>query len=305
MQIPKGFGLVICFLAASITNSIKAQNVNSFQQEMEAWKQKRIAALKAPNGWVNLTGLYWLNPGKNNFGSDASNEMVYKHPNMPKHAGYFVYENSRVYWVTADGVPVTINDSSITKALVFEEGKNEAPLLALGTLRWNIIQREDKIGVRLRDLASVAVKHFKGTERFKDDSAWRLNAHLETVSDNRLFITNVLGQTNAQPSPGKLVFTIGGKEYKLAAMEEGDQLFIIFGDATSGKTTYPAGRFLYAAKPGADGNTIIDFNKAFNPPCAFTKFATCPLPPKQNFLPIAITAGEKNYHTAAGHSLNK
>jgi uncharacterized protein (DUF1684 family) len=114
--------------------------------------------------------------------------------------------------------------------------------------------------------------------------------------ENKLLITNVLGQTNAQDSPGKLVFTIAGKEYQLDALVEGDQLFILFGDATSGKTTYPAGRFLYADLPDANGNSIIDFNKAFNPPCAFTIYATCPLPPKQNILPIAITAGEKDHH---------
>ena len=169
--------------------------------------------------------------------------------------------------------------------------------MALGSLRWNIIQREEKIGVRLRDLASVVLTSFNGTERFALDSNLKLLAHLEPAQQNKLLIANVLGQISPLASPGKLVFNIMGTTYTLDALEEGDELFILFGDATSGKETYPAGRFLYTNKPDANGNTIIDFNKAFNPPCAFTKFATCPLPPKQNILPIAIKAGEKNYHS--------
>lgn len=273
-----------------------AQSTKSFQQDINEWKQKRISALKNANGWLNLTGLYWLKPGKNNFGSDDSNELVYQHPEMPKNAGYFILENHQVNWVSAENVKTKIKDSLITSALLYEEGNYNAPLISLGSLRWNIIQRDDKIGIRLRDVNAAIVKSFKGCERYKDDSTWRLHARFEKKQENKLLITNVLGQTNAQASPGKLIFSIAGKEYQLDALVEGKELFILFGDATSGKGTYPAGRFLYADMPDEKGNTIIDFNKAFNPPCAFTIYATCPLPPKQNILPIAITAGEKDHH---------
>ncbi|MEI8073347.1 MAG: DUF1684 domain-containing protein [Bacteroidota bacterium] len=285
------FSILILIAANSI-----AQKSKSFQTDMNEWKQKRISALKAPNGWLNLTGLFWLKSGKNGFGSDASNELVYKHADMPKQAGYFILENHQVNWVTAENIKTTIKDSLVTKALLFEEDEQFAPLMGLGSLRWNIIQRDDKIGIRLRDLNAPVLKTFKGCERYKDDSSWRLTARFEKKAENTLLITNVLGQTNAQASPGKLIFSIAGKEYQLDALGEGDQLFILFGDATSGKGTYPAGRFLYTDLPDANGNTIIDFNKAFNPPCAFTIYATCPLPPKQNILPIAITAGEKDHH---------
>lgn len=141
------------------------------------------------------------------------------------------------------------------------------------------------------------VKTFTGIERYPTDINWNLPAKLEPSLGKTIEITNVLGQTAPQPSPGKLVFTIKGKTYKLAAIDEGgENLFIIFGDATSGNETYPAGRFVYVKKPDANGNTYIDFNKAFNPPCAFTDFATCPLPPIQNRLALAITAGEKTFH---------
>lgn len=292
--------LQVCVLSILLisSNIAIAQNQKNFREDMAEWKQERIAALTAPDGWLNLTGLYWLNPGKNRFGNDASNELVYQHRDMPKQAGYFVFENQQVNWVSNAGVQTKIKDSLIKKALLFESGRNAAVQMGLGNLRWSIIQREDKIGVRLRDLSAPILKKFKGCERFKDDSSWRLKAKFEASVTGRLLITNVLGQTNAQSSPGKLIFTIAGKEYQLDALNEEEQLFILFGDATSGKETYPAGRFLYANQPDADGNTIIDFNKAFNPPCAFTKYATCPLPPKQNILPIAITAGEKNYHVS-------
>ncbi len=285
------------FLILFFSFSLNAQNTSTYEKEMQTWQQKRIQALKDPNGWINLTGLFWLKPGKNSFGSAPTNDFVYQHKNMPSKAGYFLWENQQVYWVSNSGISIKINDSLITKALVFEEGKNQASLMALGSLRWNIIQREEKMGVRLRDLASAQLTSFKGTERFALDSNLKLIAHLEPVQQNKLLIANVLGQISPLASPGKLVFNIKGTTYTLDALEEGEELFILFGDATSGKETYPAGRFLYTNKPDANGNTILDFNKAFNPPCAFTKFATCPLPPKQNILPIAIKAGEKNYHS--------
>jgi len=285
------------FLVLFFSFSLNAQKASSYKKEMQVWQQKRIQALKDPSGWINLTGLFWLKPGKNSFGSAPINDFVYQHKNMPSKAGYFLLENQQVYWVSNSGINIKINDSVITKALVFEKGKDQAPLMALGSLRWNIIQREEKIGLRLRDLASPLLTSFKGTERFALDSNLRLLAHLEPAQQNKLLIANVLGQISPLASPGKLVFNIKGTTYTLDALEEGDELFILFGDATSGNETYPAGRFLYTNKPDANGNTILDFNKAFNPPCAFTKFATCPLPPKQNILPIAIKAGEKNYHS--------
>jgi uncharacterized protein (DUF1684 family) len=295
MQNRKSARLILLVVIILFSLHPSAQSTKSFQQDMNEWKQKRINALTNDNGWLNLTGLYWLKPGKNYFGSDASNDLIYQHPEMPKNAGYFILENHQVNWVSAKNIQTKIKDSLITTALLYEEGNRNAPLVALGKLRWNIIQRDDKIGIRLRDLNSPIVKKFKSCERCKDDSTWRLTARFEKKQENKLLITNVLGQTNEQASPGKLIFIIAGKEYQLDALVEGNELFILFGDATSGKGTYPAGRFLYVEMPDANGNTIIDFNKAYNPPCAFTIYATCPLPPKQNILPIAITAGEKDH----------
>lgn len=291
----KGYTLLmaLCIGAAVISQG-------NYQQEIDNWHKNRVASLLAPKGWVNLEGLFWLKPGINRFGSAADNDIVYENPSFPAHAGVFEWDGVFINWTTAAGNTVTINDSVISQGVIFEF-TNRAPMLALGTFRWNIIKRDEKIGVRFRNLASPALQAFKGIQRYPVKEEWRVKAHLEPASTGSVLITNVLGQTNAETSPGKLVFTLKGKTYALDAITEGDQLFILFGDATSGKETYPTGRFLYAALPDADGNTILDFNKAYNPPCAFSVYATCPLPPKQNILPVGITAGEKDYVSGKGH----
>lgn len=280
-----------------LQNITIAQTSPKYREEIQDWNKGRIDFLRSPAGWLNLEGLFWLHPGRNYFGSNSSNDLVYKHPSMPAVAGYFEWESGAVTWTSQPGVTITLQDSVVNSLKVFEEGK-PTPSLALQTLRWNVIKREDKMGIRLRDIASKAVQNFRSIDRYPTNISWRVTAKLEAPKQSNIFITNVLGQTNAQQTPGKLVFRIHGKTYRLDALLEEDQLFIIFADATNGKGTYPAGRFLYAALPDAEGNTALDFNKAYNPPCAFSPFATCPLPPPQNQLPFAIPAGEKNYHAA-------
>jgi hypothetical protein len=194
------------------------------------------------------------------------------------------------------GIAITVNGIKKSSAVIHHKDSTTLPVAAFGSLRWTIKKSEDKYGIRLRDLKSPAISAFKGIERFHADPAWKVVARLEKSGSGGISITNVLGQTSEHASPGKLVFNLIGKSYSLETMTEGDQLFIIFSDETSGTTTYPSGRYLYAAKPDRDGYTTLDFNKAINPPCAFTEFATCPLPPKQNILPISITAGEKYDH---------
>lgn len=286
----------ICILLQLLAGiKLSAQQNNNYTKELTQWYRQRTAALLAPNGWVNLAGLFWLEPGKNSFGSDSSNRIVFTDPRMPGNAGYFENENGVISWVTHAGVTVLDHDSLFRIGIIYADEKADR-LLTLGSFQWNIIKRENRYGVRFRDLASPALENFKEIERFPVDTQWCINAHLEKSTASDLLITNVLGQTSAVASAGKLVFTIHQQSYSLDVIPEGNQLFIVFGDATSGKETYAAGRFIDVALPDKNGNTVLDFNKAYNPPCAFTRFATCPLPPKQNILPIKITAGEKDYH---------
>ena len=286
----KTFILVISITTAT---NVFAQDKSGYQKEIDDWYAKRFADLKAENGWLNLVGLYWLDEGKNSFGSSKQNKIVFPEGTIEEEAGYFVRSGTTVTLIASQSAHIKVGNASVKEAVIFNDSAT-ARVVSSGDLRWTIIKRGDKIGIRLRNLKSAAASNFKGVPRFAVDTSWKIPATLRKANEGaNMLITNVLGQTSAQKSPGKLVFTFHGNTYSLEALEEGDELFIIFADSTSGVATYPSGRFVYAKKPGADGNTIIDFNKAYNPPCAFTDYATCPLPPKENDLPFAVTAGEK------------
>ena len=274
---------------------------NLYLEELKQWDGDRIAALKDPNGWLNLEGLFWFKKGVNSFGSAKENELVYDNTAFPKHLGDFIYEDGKVYWKDAATEKITIKDNA---GLVIANAETLNLLTAIEgkylsqwkDFVWVVIQREDKVGVRFRNLNAKTLLEFKGIERFAVDARWRIKAKVIPQNQNPLMIMNVLGQNTAQKHGGQLVFEIEGKTYRLDAIDEGGvRLFVTFADATSGKTTYGSGRFIELDKPDADGYTYIDFNKAYNPPCAFTEFATCPLPPPQNRLSIAIPAGEKKY----------
>jgi uncharacterized protein (DUF1684 family) len=292
------FSIVTILTLLSFTNF--AQN-NTYFAEVEQWHRIRIAELKQPNGWLNLEGLFWLKKGTNSFGSATTNDLVYDNPAFPKHLGDFIYEDGKVYWKDAGKEKITIKDnaglvvanSGILNLLTQTEGAYNSQWKDFA---WVVIQREDKVGLRFRNFKAKTLLEFKGIERFPVDARWRIKAKVIPQNQNPLMIMNVLGQNTAQKHGGQLVFEIEGKTYRLDAIDEGGvRLFVTFADATSGKTTYGSGRFIELDKPDADGYTYIDFNKAYNPPCAFTEFATCPLPPPQNRLNISIPAGEKKY----------
>lgn len=273
------------------------QNEKELKTQIKAWDENRITSLKSVNGWVNLAGLFWLVPGENKFGAAADNQIIFNDPRFPAHLGTFILNDKEVIWKTAPGNEVYNKQQQVDQIVHFDIKSNQGIQLVYQTFRWTIIKREDMIGVRFRDLDHPNLKTFHHIERYKPSLKWKINARLEQSLYASVSITNVLGQTYQMPSPGKIVFEVEGKKYKLDAVDEGgNELFILFGDDTNAEHTYESGRFLYIPKPDADGNTVIDFNKAINPPCAFSTFATCPLPPKQNVLPIAVTAGEKRVH---------
>lgn len=262
--------------------------------DYEQWHQKRLESLKAEDGWLNLAGLYWLNEGENTFGSDASNTLVFPEK-APKKLGILTLKDGKVAFKKQQGVDVQFINQENAPDFIFQEGK--AITLQYGSFRWFIIKRGPKYGVRLRDLDNPNVAHFKGVERFPVSESWKLTGTFEQPQTPRtIAITDVIGLVSQQPLVGHVVFTHNGKTHRLAATDGGDgKLFIVFKDTTAGHETYGAGRFLYLDKPNADNSVTVDFNKAINPPCAFTEYATCPLPPNENRLPIAITAGERNY----------
>ena len=300
---------LVSFTMVLSYSNVKGQKSTTpnYIESINEWHKLREAFLKSPKGWLNLEGLFWLHKGVNTFGVSKNNDCVYENPHpsdvfFPDHLGNFIFEGDSVMWESLDKYMVKVNNQDMplkSKVCIFNANglsSDMSWIMSGASFTWTIIKREDKIGVRFRNLKSDNVSSFKGIAHFPINEKFKIKAFLQPPIETYLMISNVLGQQVASKNAGKLQFTYQGKPYSLDVIYEGEeQLFITFGDATSGATTYGAGRFIYIGKPDAKGNTFIDFNQAFNPPCAFTKFATCLLPPPQNRLPFAITAGEKNY----------
>jgi uncharacterized protein (DUF1684 family) len=253
---------------------------SSYQDEIAKWRRDREAALQADGGWLTVAGLFWLHEGANSFGKDAGVDIVL--PDGPAHAGAFHLRNGQVS-VTMDGATRELHPDS-------------ADVARVGRLSLFAIQRGGKFGIRLKDPESEARREFRGIASFPANQAYRVTAKW-VAAPRKIPILNVLGQTEDSECPGYAVFRLNGQELKLYPILEepgAKELFFIFRDRTSAKETYGAGRFLYSALPH-NGQVVLDFNKAHNPPCAFTPYATCPLPPPENRLPVRIEAGEKKY----------
>ncbi len=291
------FTVTILFLIGCGGNK---KNDSAYVKEIKQWHKQRIENLKKENGWLNLAGLYWLKAGENRFGSGKDNDIIFP-PNAPSHIGVISLKDSSVFFEVIPGANVKRDGTKVDKEIELKNDTEEKPtVLEVDSLRWYIIKRGNKYGIRLRELNAPLLKNFKGIETFPIDSTWKINAEYEAYNPpKKITIPTIIGTVEEEKSPGALVFEKNGKKYKLDVIDEGDSFFIIFADETSGDDTYGAGRFIYTDKPDSNNIVLLDFNKAYNPPCAFTKYATCPLPPKQNYLHLKITAGEKKY--AEGH----
>lgn len=265
-------------------------------KEINAWSQRREENLKKPTGWLNLAGLYWLKEGENRFGSANDNDLVFPAGKADPHMGSLFLKDSIVSIKINTGVKILVNDEEKKEAVLKSDADEDTDILSYNSLRWNIIKRGERYGVRLRDLESEHVKNFAGIDNFPVKESWKIKAkYIPYNPPKRIEIPTVLGTIEEDEAPGYLSFTIEGKEYKLDPTKSGDEFFIIFADMTNGEDTYGAGRFLYSKGPDSTGYVTLDFNKAYNPPCAFSRYATCPLPPEQNRLHVRIEAGELAY----------
>lgn len=283
------------------TSTPATTGVNHDTESVDAWKERRLKSLKAEDGWLSLVGLHWLREGENRFGSLDSNDHVLP-STAPASAGTLTLANGVVTLTPA--APMTIDGRAVSgPTKLADDSVDEGPtIVQMGSMRFQVIKRGDRFALRVKDAQAPTRTGFTGLEYFPVDPKWRIEARFEPYDPpKQIPIADVTGMIQPSMSPGALVFTVDGQEHRLdPILEEGSpNLFIIFRDQTSVDATYPAGRYVYASPAGADGNVIIDFNKAYNPPCVFTEFATCPLPPPQNRLPFRIEAGEKKY--AAGH----
>lgn len=269
-----------------------------YDREILAWRAERLKKLTAEDGWTTLVGLFWLEPGDSSFGRAESNRIVMDYPGLPEQVGAFQVSGREVRFSTAPGTHVVHAGRPVQAIGPLDDDAADAPtVLSTGSVSFYLVERSDQLGIRVKDSSAETRVHFRGLEYFPIDPKWRLSAHLEPyVPVKKIPIINVLGLEETMDSPGALVFEANGKPCRLdAVVEPGERdWFVMFADQTNGRQTYGAGRFLYVVPP-TDGRTVIDFNKSYSPPCSFSAFATCPLPPQQNRLTFAVTAGELKY----------
>ena len=270
----------------------------SYVAEIEKWRAARETRLKADGGWLTVTGLFWLKDGANAVGSAKGSEVLLP-PSAPARAGVIEFAPGGTATLRPEpGVAIQSGGKPVTAPMPLRADTAEGgpDVLVLGPVSLQVIERGGRYGVRMKDNESAQRKAFAGLKWYPVSDAHRVTARwVPHASPQTIPIANVLGQVDALASPGYAVFSLGGQEVQLhPVLESPDakELFVIFKDATSGKDTYPAGRYLYTPRP-ENGALVLDFNKAYSPPCAFTAFATCPLPPPQNRLKVRIEAGEK------------
>jgi len=273
-----------------------------FQKTEQAWRDGRVKRLTSQNGWLTLVGLHWLQPGDNVFGSDPACALPLPVGKAPNRAGVLVLSSGVVRIKPVPDAGVMLDGKPVDERVLGDDTAEKTDVLTLGDLSFFVIKRGDRFGVRVKDSQSPVRTNFKGLDYFPADPKWRLRGTFVPYdAPKKVAIPTVLGTTDTMVAPGLVTFTIDGKKLTLEPVVEDPKdpsLWFIFKDGTSAKETYGAGRFLYADMP-KDGKVVVDFNQAYNPPCAFTPYATCPLPPKQNWLPIRVEAGEKAF--AGGH----
>lgn len=277
----------------------EAADSAAFARDQQLWREHRREQLLKPDGWASLVGLHPIDPGAHYFGSAADNGV--RLSLGPAHFGLLTLEKGRLRFVPERGLTLTLNDQPLKGAvnlladdypagptkIGFDEGK--------GAL--TVIKRGDRYFLRVRHADAPSLTGFKGIDYWPAQEAWKVSAKFVAhPAGQTLEVANIIGTIEATPNPGAVEFERDGQTYRIETLDQGgDELMLVFADRTSGHTSYSAGRFLDVARPNLQGKVVVDFNKAYNPPCAFTAFATCPLPPQGNRLDLEIAAGEKTY----------
>ena len=286
------FAIVLGFLI-----SARLQAQTDYVKAIEKWRSEQAADLKKETGWLTVAGLFWLKEGINTVGAGDDFDVRLTDNFKGKKFGEIELKNGVANLKVEEGVESQGDDKNITTNIqLISDEKGKPTQIRTGSQTFYLIKREDRFGIRLKDSQSKARLAFKGLHWFPIDESYKVTARFEAFPEPKeVMVPNVLGGKFKMKSPGTLKFALKGREHTLTPVEEDDgKLFIIFGDKSNLTETYKSGRFLYADKP-VNGQAVLDFNKAENPPCAFTPFATCPLPPPGNGLDVEVKAGEKRY----------
>jgi uncharacterized protein (DUF1684 family) len=268
-------------------------------QEVESWRRGRVERLTSPGGYLTLVGLTWLEPGPNRFGSAPDNEVRLPEGAAPAHVGTFFLEGDRVRVQAEAGAELTLDGEPVAERELTKDIDGEPDILQVRDLKLYVIQRADAIGVRVKDPNSVARREFRGIEYFPVDSSYRMRVPLQRYEPPReMVIPSALGPPQVYTALGEIELEHGGERWTMVPVTEGgldgQEMFFIFGDLTNGVETFGWGRFLYGTLH-EDDTISLDFNRAYNPPCAFSPHSTCPLPPPENRLAVRIEAGERAY----------
>ncbi len=281
-------------LCASCGQTEDPGDLLQYEADILQWRAERLQRLQGPGGYLNLVGLFWLTPGTTTIGSASDNDIVFPMA-AADYVGELQVSDQGVMFVVANDVDVRVDNQPVQAVLVADDTTGAAVTVTHASIVWTIIKRDGRFALRLRDYEHPAIAAFPPIEYYPINPALRVAAELHRFAEPKILkVDTVIEGLGWQPeSPGVVVFELENQSLQLEAYASGDELFFVFGDRTSGRETYPAGRFLYAELP-ADGElTVLDFNRAYNPPCAFNDFATCPVAAPQNRLPIRIEAGEK------------
>ena len=284
-----------CISTLVSTTALQA-NDGAYLEEIGKWREARNERLASPDGWMTLVGLEWLEAGLNTVGAAESSDA--RIPGGPAHWGQIELEGDTVRFRAAEGADVTVDGHSVEEAELVVDNQGDPTVVRSGNLSFYVIYRES-YALRIKDSNAPARLEFHGVPVYDVQPEWRLNGRFVPAEPGTTVeIANVLGQTSPSTVFGTFEFERDGEAFSLLALgtEESESLWFLFADRTRGRETYGAGRFLYSDGMPENGRLVVDFNKAYNPPCAFNDYSTCPLPPAENRLPIAVRAGEKKYH---------
>jgi uncharacterized protein (DUF1684 family) len=288
--------IVATFLTGCQSSPPVIPDEAAYLKDTRAWQQQRLERLKDKNGWLSLAGLFWLEEGSNRFGSDPDNDIQFTDKAAP-FCGTLELDRGEVTLRVAEGVEIYSGDSLVSQMKLVDDHLPNTTRLQQGDLAWYIVKRGERYGIRLRDYKNPRINELDHIPSYPVQTSYVVEATLVPFDEPRIMTvaTPIDGYTEDYECPGILHFRIKGKKLTLHPFNSGTGYFLVIADETTGLETYGAGRFMYAA-PDSAGRVILDFNRAYNPPCAFSPYATCPMPPKENFLPVAIEAGEKTVH---------
>ena len=283
--------LILLTLSLSVPTLV---GQDDYQASQEAWRATRETNLKADGSWLTMAVLHFLREGQNSFGSSPLNDLVL--PEGPEEAGVFELRNHEVFVHAAGGRTLSVNEEPVTSTQLYPT-ESTRQNLTVGDLTLWIHYSGDRLAVRMSDPNSEIRTSFTGLKWFPIDERYRVRGRFVPHAEpTTVLLPNILGDIEPFTSHGSVVLTVNGQEATMLPMTSGDRLWFIFRDLTSGSETYPAARFLYADAPDEEGWTTVDFNQAYNPPCAFNPYTTCPLPPEPNRLKVRVEAGEQKYH---------